>query len=114
MKRILLAHWVNYCLSLRGVSLFWVYRDLRHPVRHAKQGQYVEIPRGSSPAAIVNKLADEGIIKHKWPLMLYLKVTANGSQLKAGEYDFPSPISPLAVFGKTTRRTAATVAADRS
>jgi UPF0755 protein len=32
--------------------------------------------------------------------MIYLKVTANGSQLKAGEYDFPSPISPLGVFAK--------------
>jgi len=34
------------------------------------------------------------------PLTLYLKFTANGSQLKAGEYDFPSPISPLGVFAR--------------
>jgi UPF0755 protein len=60
----------------------------------------VEILRGSSPTSVVSKLADEGIIKHKWPLTLYLKLTANGSQLKAGEYDFPSPISPLGVFAR--------------
>jgi UPF0755 protein len=33
-------------------------------------------------------------------LTLYLKFTSNGSQLKAGDYDFPSPISPLAVFAR--------------
>jgi UPF0755 protein len=49
---------------------------------------------------VVGKLADEGIIQHKWPLTLYLKLTSNGSQLKAGEYDFPSPISPLGVFAR--------------
>jgi UPF0755 protein len=77
-----------------------VYRDLHTPVQHAKQGHRVEIPRGSSPTTVVNRLADEGIIKHKLPLTLYLKLTANGSQIKAGDYDFPSPISPLAVYAR--------------
>src|SRR6266850_2408119 len=99
MKRILLAVLLLILISA-SASAIWVYRDLHTPVRHTKHGQYVEIPRGSSPTAVVNKLANEGIIKHKWPLTLYLKLTANGSQLKAGEYDFPSPISPLAVFAK--------------
>ena len=99
MKRILL---VTFLLLLIGsaVSGIWVYRELHTPIRHAKQGHYVEVPRGSSPTAVVNKLAAEGVIKHKWPLILYLKFTSNGSQLKAGDYDFPSPISPLGVFAR--------------
>jgi UPF0755 protein len=32
--------------------------------------------------------------------MLYLKFSGSGAQLKAGEYDFPSPISPLAVYAR--------------
>ncbi|MEP6818851.1 MAG: endolytic transglycosylase MltG [bacterium] len=99
MKRILLAFGLLVLLAA-SASAVWVYRDLHTPIKHAKHGQYVEIARGSSPASVVNKLADEGIIKHKWPLALYLKFTANGSQLKAGEYDFPSPISPLGVFAR--------------
>ena len=99
MKRILLAIGLLVVLTV-SASAIWVYRDLHTPVKHAKHGQYVEIARGSSPATVVGKLADEGIIKHKWPLTLYLKLTANGSQLKAGEYDFPSPISPLGVFAR--------------
>jgi UPF0755 protein len=99
MKRIIL---VVLLLILVTVSFtaFWVYRQLHTPVAHRMQGQYIEIPRGSSPTAIVNKLAAEGVITHKWPLMLYLRLTPAGSQLKAGEYDFPSPISPLGVFAK--------------
>jgi UPF0755 protein len=99
MKRILLAIFLLILIAA-GASAIWVYRDLHTPVRHSRQGQYVEIPRGSSPATVINKLADEGIIKHKLPLTVYLKLTANGSQLKAGEYQFPSPISPLAVFAR--------------
>jgi UPF0755 protein len=99
MKRILLAI-LLLILITASASAIWVYRDLHTPVAHSKQGQYVEIPRGSSPTTVISKLADEGIIRHKWPLTLYLKLTSNGSQLKAGEYDFHSPISPLAVFAK--------------
>lgn len=99
MKRIFLIALLGV-LIIAAVSAIWVYRDLHTPIKHTKQGHYVEIPRGSSPAAVVSKLAAEGIIKHKWPFILYLKFTSNGSQLKAGDYDFPSPISPLGVFAR--------------
>jgi len=96
LKRILLGLFI-LVLVAASASAIWVYRDLHTPIKHTRHGQYVEIPRGSSPATVVSKLADEGIIKHKWPLSLYLKLSTRGSQIKAGEYDFPSPISPLAV-----------------
>jgi UPF0755 protein len=99
MKRILLVI-IAVVLIAGGASAAWVYTELRRPVAHNKSGQYIEIPRGSSPSFIVKKLAAEGVIKHEWPLMLYLKGTGRGSTLKAGEYDFPSPVSPLAVLTK--------------
>ncbi len=99
MKRILLVLFLLLLIISAG-SAAWVYRDLHTPIRHTKQGHYVEISRGSTPTTVVSKLAAEGIIKHKWPFILYLKFTSNGSQLKAGDYDFPSPISPLGVFAR--------------
>src|SRR6185295_20302048 len=99
MKRILLAIALLVLLAV-SASAIWVYRDLHTPVKHAKHGQYVEIARGSSTTSVVTKLAEEGIIRNRLPLMIYLKLTSNGSQLKAGEYDFPSPISPLGVFAR--------------
>ena len=99
MKRIIILIVVIGILALAGLGA-WTYYDLRKPVVHAKTGQYIEIPKGSSPSSIIRKLVAEGVLKHEWPLKLYLKSTGAGSTLKAGEYDFPSPISPLDVLSK--------------
>src|SRR4030095_261076 len=99
MKRLLILTVVAILLIGIG-TVAWIYTDLHKAVAHTKSGQYIEIPRGSSQAAVLSKLATEGVIKHEWPLKLYLKVTGTGSTLKAGEYDFPSPISPLMVLAK--------------
>ncbi|HKO97052.1 MAG TPA: endolytic transglycosylase MltG [Pyrinomonadaceae bacterium] len=99
MKRVLLAL-VIIVLSAGAITGFWGYQQLRQPHRHAKQGTFIEIPRGSSPTAIIGRLESEGIIANKWPLMFYLKLTGSGAQLKAGEYDFPSPITPLGVLSR--------------
>jgi peptidoglycan lytic transglycosylase G len=99
MKKLLLLVLVLLVLGGAGAGA-WVYSDLHKPVSHAKAGQYIEIPKGSSPSAIIKKLVAEGVIKHEWPLKLYLKSSSKGSTLRAGEYDFPSPISPLSVVAK--------------
>src|ERR1043166_8188941 len=99
MKKFLLLLLALVVLA-SAASGAWVYRDLRKPVAHNKSGQYIEIPKGSSPSWIINKLVAEGVIKHEWPPKLYLKSTGKGATLKAGEYDFPSPISPLSVAPK--------------
>jgi UPF0755 protein len=99
MKRLILLIIVVGVLAAAGLGA-WTYSDLHKPIAHAKTGQYIDIPKGSSPGSIVRRLAAEGIISHEWPLKLYLKASGAGSTLKAGEYDFPSPISPLGVLAK--------------
>lgn len=99
MKRILLVFIVIVILVAGGVC-FWVYRDLHRPVNHAKSRQFIEISRGSSPATVIKKLHNEGIIQNEWPLLLYLKLTGAGSRFRAGEYAFPSPVSPLEVIAR--------------
>jgi UPF0755 protein len=99
MKRLILLIIVVVVLAGAGLAA-WTYSNLHKPITHSKNGQYIDIPKGTSPSAIINKLAAEGVIQHEWPLKLYLKLTGKGATLKAGEYDFPSPISPLAVISK--------------
>jgi UPF0755 protein len=99
MKRLILLIIVVGILAVTGLG-FWTYSNLHKPIAHAKTGQYIDIPKGTSPSAIVHKLAEEGIITHEWPLKLYLKATGKGSTLRAGEYEFPSPISPLGTLAK--------------
>jgi UPF0755 protein len=99
MKRILLGITLTVVVLVSGLAV-WAYRDLRTPVSHSKSQEYIEIPRGSSPASVVRKLATEGILRNSWPLTWYLRVTGSGSSLRAGEYRFPSPITPLEVLAK--------------
>ncbi len=99
MKRIIILIIVVGLLAATSLGA-WTYHDLHTATTHTKTGQYIEIPKGTSPGGIVRKLVAEGVVKHEWPLKLYLKVTGLGSTLKAGEYDFPSPISPLGVLAK--------------
>src|ERR1044071_3900632 len=100
MKGLIILVIVGGPLAAASALGALTYRDLHTPITHAKTGQYIEIPRGTSPGGIVSKLAAEGVLKHEWPLKLYLKSAGAGNTLKAGEYDFPSPISPLAVLAK--------------
>ena len=99
MKRLIIIFLALLLIIGVGTTV-WVYSDLNKAVAHSKSGQFIEIPRGSSQATVLAKLAAEGIIKHELPLKLYLKATGKGSTLKAGEYDFPSPISPMMVIAK--------------
>jgi UPF0755 protein len=99
MKRIVLLIFVVIILATGGAA-YWGYRDLHTPVHHDKSGRYIDIPRGSTPSGIVRRLASQGIIKHEWPLLVYMKLTGAGAKFKAGEYNFASPITPLAVARK--------------
>ncbi|HEV2707959.1 MAG TPA: endolytic transglycosylase MltG [Pyrinomonadaceae bacterium] len=89
-------------LGILSVSVFayWSYRELHSPVLHAHESDYIEIPRGSSPDQIVSKLAAHGVIRREWLFRLYLRLSGAGSRLKAGEYRFPSPITPMSVLSK--------------
>ena len=99
MKRILLTILILLFLG-SGAAAYWAYKDLHRPAHHSRTGQYINIPRGSTPTAVVRKLAAEGVIKHEWPMLFYMKITGAASRLKAGEYVFPSPISPVGVLRK--------------
>jgi UPF0755 protein len=76
----------------------WVYTSLSTPHPHDKANQFIQIPRGTSPADIAEKLQSEGIIRSALVMQIYLRVNGESGDLKAGEYQFASPISPLQVI----------------
>lgn len=78
----------------------WMYRDLHAPVAHTRAGDYIVITRGSTPDGIAEKLVAEGVLRRKWPLLLYIKTAGQAKTIRAGEYRFPSPISALGVLRK--------------
>jgi UPF0755 protein len=73
----------------------WFYNFLHSAHSHNKADQFIQIPRGSSPADISEKLQAEGILRSALALQIYLRFSGDSSELKAGEYQFNSPITPL-------------------
>ena len=78
-----------------GSFAFWLQNSLTTPRAHDKSETYVTIEKGSSPSQIIAKLVSEGILDSSTATLVYLKTVGNPSGLKAGEYRFPSPITPL-------------------
>src|SRR5687768_4530625 len=98
-KRVIIALLLLLILACSG-SLLWFRHELQEPRQHAKSEQYVAIPKGSTPDQIINNLESLGVIRRGWMLRLYVRLTGSGQRLKAGEYRFPSPISPIGVLKK--------------
>jgi UPF0755 protein len=65
---------------------------------HAKSNQFIQIPKGSTTNEIIGKLVTEGILKNELPTQIYLRSFGDASKIQAGEYQFPSPITPLQVL----------------
>jgi len=101
-KKVLrLLSYIAAAVVVVGLAFaIWTYRDLHASVAHTKSSDYIEIGRGSTPDSIANRLVAEGVLRHKWPLLLYIKLTGSTKLLRAGEYRFPSPITPLGVLKK--------------
>ncbi len=98
-KRLALILFALIIIACASTAI-WVYSDFQTKQTHHKAEQYIQIKRGSSPSEIISTLESQGVIRRGWLLMLYLKFSGRGSKLKAGEYRFPSPITPLEVVAK--------------
>jgi len=58
----------------------------------------VVVPRGSSVAAIAEKLAEAGVIEDAGLFRIGVRIYAAGRPLQAGEYLFPARVSPRATM----------------
>lgn len=85
-----------------GAFAAWVWKTSTTPVEHQPDG-IVTIDQGAGTQAIVARLAEAGMVPHPLALKIYLRITGRGSNLKAGDYKFPSPISPLQAIEKIRR-----------
>lgn len=100
MKKIVFAVLFVLIVSVIavGAGSYWVFRNVTDAHAHDKATQYIKIEKGSTPREIINKLSNEGIISGEMSTLIYLRLFGDGSKLQAGEYQFPSPISPVQVL----------------
>ncbi len=77
---------------------YWIFKSVKAPHEHNKADQYIQIEKGSTPKQIIAKLSDEGIVASYTATILYLRIFDDAGNMQAGEYQFPSPITPLQVL----------------
>ena len=84
-------------LAVAGVS-YWLYSSMTTPHQHDKAAQYIVIEKGSTPNQIITRLAAEGVLPSATAIQIYLRTFGDAGALKAGEYQFESPITPMQVL----------------
>src|SRR5580765_6683658 len=98
------AFLVFFLILLAGC--FLIYRGRRelnqlHP--HGAAKKTITIAPGATNQEILSQLRREGVIAGDLPLTLWLRFSAREKRLRAGDYQFKSPISPNDVIGKLIR-----------
>jgi len=71
---------------------------LHSPIAALTESQSYEIPKGTSFAALARDLGDRGLIESPRLLVAWARLTGQGKNLKAGEYELLPGMSPQALL----------------
>src|SRR5271155_1176050 len=85
---------VSLVLLVLGGAGYWLYRDVTAP-GPLTEPRTIVIPAGTSLSDIASLLAAQGVIRHPRSFELGATLSARGSALMAGEYEFPAGTSAL-------------------
>jgi UPF0755 protein len=80
--------------ALTGLYLWLYYHTPASP--HAPP-QTVTILAGTNLLQIATQLEEAGLIRHRWMLVLYIKLLHPGAPLQAGEYALRATMSPVQI-----------------
>lgn len=83
---------------------WWGYSKLVEPYRgYADAEVFVDIPSGSGPGRIGERLVAAGVVRDSLTFRAALLVSGRARSLKAGEYRFDAPLHALDVVDKIAR-----------
>jgi len=102
MKRFLPFVFTLLALAVVTVAglAYWIFATVKKPHQHSRAADYIRVEKGMTPREIIAKLTSEGIIVNPTAMNYYLRFFGDASKLQAGEYQFPSPISPVQVLAQ--------------
>ncbi|MFS4494575.1 endolytic transglycosylase MltG [Maribacter sp. 2308TA10-17] len=82
-----------------GFSL-WFYNTLNSPISHSNSENYITIEQGTSSNRILEILSEHKILQAPLATKIYLRFFKGEAKMEAGDYQFPSPISPIEVINQ--------------
>ena len=74
---------------LAGLTLgaaFWQQNEALHQPLNVTQEQLLDVPAGSTPTGVLNRLEADGVVKDAFWLRLYWRFNLSGQSLHSGEY----------------------------
>lgn len=93
-----------FVLAALAAAAGLVYLRIHAPYRgYAGAEQFVDIPPGSSTRGIGDRLVAAGVVRDRFTFRAALAVSRKARVLKAGEYRFDRPMSPVDVIDKIAR-----------
>ncbi|HEX4347097.1 MAG TPA: endolytic transglycosylase MltG [Vicinamibacterales bacterium] len=102
MRAFLLAFLV--ALVAAGGAAYVEHNRVYAPFQGFAGGeQFVEIPQGSGTKAIGDRLVSGGVVRDTVTFRLALWLSGDARKLKAGEYRFDHPVTPVDAVGKLAR-----------
>jgi UPF0755 protein len=102
MKKAFAVFVVFVLLAAGAAWVFWTRLD--EPYKgYSGAEQFVQIAPGSSGADIRRALVDAGLVRDDATVRAALRWTGAGRSLKAGEYRFDRPMTPVEVVDKIAR-----------
>ena len=103
MKKIALLLFVLLVLAA-GAAWYYGYATINRPYRgYSGEAAFVDIPSGTGPTAIGERLVAAGVIRDDKTYRMALWRSGHARRLKAGEYRFDREMTPLDVLDKIAR-----------
>jgi UPF0755 protein len=86
-----------------AAAYFGVTRIYAHYKGYDAEEVFVDVPPGAGPAAIGQRLVDAGVVQDTMTFRGALWMSGRARDLKAGEYRFTEPMTPIDVISKIAR-----------
>lgn len=87
-------------ILISGGFVFWLYNALHSPVSHSSANKYIVIEHGSTSNGILEVLEEHDVLQAPLATKIYLRFFNRDTKMEAGDYKFPSPISPIEVINQ--------------
>jgi UPF0755 protein len=97
LRKWFLAFLATLIFAAAGIGS-WLFSELHRPYFGKPEGEvFVEIRRGANSSLIAQQLTDAGILRSRLPFIAYLRWSDLAGHLKAGEYRFAAPATPIEI-----------------
>jgi UPF0755 protein len=86
-------------LSITAASWWW----LNSPLTLAQPSVELSIDPGTSPRTVANKTVSSGVQTSPWLLFGWFRLSGQARQIKAGNYELVTGLTPISLLSKLTR-----------